>query len=507
MVSSLRALGPPTGLSGHPEHLLRAIMESSEDAIIGKALDGTVVSWNAAAERIYGYSAAEMLGRSIFEIVPPELEGEVHDILALVACGERIENTETVRVHKDGRHIRVSLTVSPIRDDDGVVTGASVIARDVTGVARTREAMRLSDERYRVLFEQHPVPMWVYDPQTLGFLSVNEAAVSHYGYSRHEFKSLTIKDIRPDEDVDRLVTSISDGDGDGSWRHRRKDGSVFDVEILSRQITLDGSPAILVIATDVTERTKAERELRRAYEAEHAAVKQLRALDEMKNTFLNAVSHELRTPLSAVVGSATTLENLGVDLTSDNQRDLVHAIAANALKLQRLLGDLLDLDRLTRGALRPRLVATEIGDLVRRVVADSDFVHGRPVEVHVGQMVFPVDAPKVERILENLLANAMKYSPEGSPIWIRADRVPAGALIVVEDLGPGVPEEFRAQMFEPFRQGPNALSHAPGVGIGLSLVARFAELHKGRAYWEERPGGGSRFCVLLREPSAPMPGE
>jgi signal transduction histidine kinase len=181
---------------------------------------------------------------------------------------------------------------------------------------------------------------------------------------------------------------------------------------------------------------------------------------------------------------------------------MVVAIAENALKLQRLLSDLLDLDRLTRGALRPRLVATEIGDLVRRVVADSDFLHDRPVEVEVHQMVFKVDAPKVERILENLLSNAIKYSPEHSPLWVRVERVPDGAQITVEDLGPGVPEEFRAHMFEPFRQGENAVSHAPGVGIGLSLVARFAELHKGTAWWEKRPGGGSRFCVLLREPTA-----
>jgi K+-sensing histidine kinase KdpD len=207
-----------------------------------------------------------------------------------------------------------------------------------------------------------------------------------------------------------------------------------------------------------------------------------------------------------VVGSATTLENLGVDLTSEDQREMVHAITTSALKLQRLLTDLLDLDRLTRGVLRPRLVASEIGDLVRRVVADSDFVHDRPVEVQATQMVFPVDPPKVERILENLLTNAIKYSPDGSPIWVRVERVPQGAQITVEDLGPGLPEAFRSSIFEPFRQGPNANTHAPGVGIGLSLVARFAELHKGRAWWEERPGGGSRFCVLLREPTAAVPG-
>ena len=367
---------------------------------------------------------------------------------------------------------------------------------------RPEEALRLSEDHYRVLFDEHPVPMWVYDPATLRFLSVNHAAVAHYGYSREEFMALSIADIRPEEDVDRLVAQVREGGADGSWRHRTKDGAVFDVEIISREIDFRGTSARLVVAVDVTERAKAERELRTAYEQQLAAVKQLRALDDMKNTFLNAVSHELRTPLAAVVGSATTLKNLGVDLTSEDQREMVGAIAENALKLQRLLSDLLDLDRLTRGALRPRLVATDIGELVDRVVADSEFLHDRPVEVEVHHMVFKVDPPKVERILENLLSNAIKYSPEQTQVWVRVQRVPQGAQITVEDLGPGVPEEFRPNMFEPFQQGSNAVSHSPGVGIGLSLVAKFAELHKGTAWWEERPGGGSRFCVLLREPTA-----
>src|SRR5207249_7752017 len=132
---------------------------------------------------------------------------------------------------------------------------------------------------------------------------------------------------------------------------------------ISRDIELYGVPARLVVAVDVTERVRAERKLRSAYEQQLTAVTQLRELDEMKNAFLTAVSHELRTPLSAVVGGAMTLQNLGVDLTSGDQREMVGAIVDNAMKLQRMLSDLLDLDRLTRGALRPRLIASDIGDL------------------------------------------------------------------------------------------------------------------------------------------------
>jgi PAS domain S-box-containing protein len=487
--------------------LLAAIVESSQDAIISKSLDGTILSWNRAAETMYGYPAAEIIGRSVHVIVPPGHRQEIDDVLRRVAEGERVESYETVRRRKDGRLIRVSLTISPVTDATESIVAASVIAKDITDRHDARRELLDSEERYHMLFDRHPVPMWVFDSDTLRFLDVNEAAVARYGYSREEFLSMTIKDIRPEEDVDELVKVLSTENRVSTWRHRTKDGRVFHVEVISREIRLHGVSSRLIIANDVSERMRVERDLRTAFEKERAAASRLRALDEMKNTFLNAVSHELRTPLSSVVGGATTLERLGLDLSLEDQRELLRAVTENALKLQRMLADLLDLDRLTRGALRPRLTPTELGGLVRRVVEDSEFVHGRQVEVKATAMVLPVDPPKVERILENLLANAIKYSPEGMPLWVEIRRVPEGAIISVDDLGPGVPEDLRESIFEPFRQGPNAHSHSPGVGIGLSLVSKFAEMHGGRAWWQEREGGGSSFRVLLRDPTAPKPGE
>ena len=248
---------------------------------------------------------------------------------------------------------------------------------------------------------------------------------------------------------------------------------------------------------------RAEQELRESQERarglaekERAAAERLRALDEMKNTFLNAVSHELRTPLAAVLGSALTLERLGGDLSHEDHRAMLHAISENARKLERMLSDLLDLDRLTRGVLELRRQPVDLGELVTRVV-EGMAQTGHRVEVRGAQLRISVDAPKVERIVENLVANAIKYSPAGCGIWVRVERAPEGATIVVEDSGPGVPADSRSEIFEPFRQGANAGSTSPGVGIGLSLVARFAELHGGRAWVEEREGGGAAFRVLL----------
>jgi len=174
-------------------------------------------------------------------------------------------------------------------------------------------------------------------------------------------------------------------------------------------------------------------------------------------------------------------------------------IAENARKLDRLVTDLLDLDRLARGIVEPKLHPTDVGELVERVVAVSDLAAAGRVSVEAPAVVANVDGAKIERIVENLLANAARHTPEDATVWVRVSPHEAGLLIVVEDDGPGIPAEIREQVFEPFRQGPQSPDHAPGVGVGLALVGRFAELMGGRAWVEERAGGGASFRVYLAD--------
>jgi two-component system sensor histidine kinase KdpD len=234
----------------------------------------------------------------------------------------------------------------------------------------------------------------------------------------------------------------------------------------------------------------------RFHELEQAADRLL-ALDEMKNMFLDAVSHELRTPLAAVLGIALTLQRDDVVLSAEDHLDLVSRLAANARKLERLLSDLLDLDRLTRGILRPNRHPTEVAALVRRVVENSDFLVNHIVTVDAPPISVSLDGPKVERIVENLLANTARHTPAGTHVRVGVTARDGGIVLNVEDDGPGIPEDLRESIFQPFQQGPNRNPHSPGVGIGLSLVARFAELHGGRAWVEEREGGGASFHVFL----------
>lgn len=246
------------------------------------------------------------------------------------------------------------------------------------------------------------------------------------------------------------------------------------------------------------------RDLERELEAEREQAAELRALDETKNTFLAAVSHDLRTPLAAILGLAVTLQKQ--PLEPQQIKELAGRIATNARKLDRMVTDLLDLDRVARGMVAPELRSVNLGRVVAGVVGESELVAGRELSIEVEDVVVEVDAAMVERIVENLLANAVRHTPPDSRIWIRVRSEAGGEVIVVEDDGPGIPPEQRLEIFEPFRP-VSAQNDAAGVGVGLALVARFAELQGGRAWVEDGEHGGASFHVWLpaRPPSRRPP--
>jgi signal transduction histidine kinase len=252
---------------------------------------------------------------------------------------------------------------------------------------------------------------------------------------------------------------------------------------------------MLGVMFDMTQRKQAEDAVREALGREKKASDRLRVLDILKNTLLHTLSHDLKTPLTAIHTAASTIDQLGEELSDDQHRDLLRTIMARARKMDELLSDLLDLDRLDRGIIEPTLEDEDLGALVRRVVEESDALGGRPVQIDADPLMIPVDRTKIERILENLLSNVARHTPRGSPVRVAVIGAENGAIVMVDDEGPGVSDGLKAAVFEEFRRGPDA--REGGSGIGLSLVARFASLHGGRAWVEDRPGGGSSFRVFL----------
>jgi hypothetical protein len=366
---------------------------------------------------------------------------------------------------------------------------------------------------YRTLVEQTPVVTYLEAADgSNAMLYVSPQVEAMLGYARDEFTAE--RPLWPDlihpEDRQRVMDASRHADEmfdpyHVECRMTARDGHIVwinDQAVLVRDE--QGQPKFWQGAwVDITERKRAA-ELEHALDVERADAAQLRAIDDMKNTFLQAVSHDLRTPLAAILGFAVTLEREDVQLHPDDAKDLASRIAANARKLDRMVGDLLDLDRLGRGIIEPNLVETDIGALVLRLVAESDIVSAREVSMEVEPVLAEVDPAKVERIVENLLSNTTRHTPPGTRVWVRVRPQDDGALIAVEDDGSGVAAELRSTIFEPFRQGPEAPDRSAGVGIGLTLVARFAELHGGRAWVEERDGGGASFRVWLprRRPPA-----
>ena len=218
--------------------------------------------------------------------------------------------------------------------------------------------------------------------------------------------------------------------------------------------------------------------------------------DALREDILSTVSHELRTPLTSVLGFALTLQERWSRIGEGGARLLIEQIVGQAQRLDRLLADLLGVERLRRGILTPRRRPTDVVFLLEQVAALYASAE-HPIEVAAEPLVANVDANKFERIVENLLANAVKHTAPGTRIEARLEREGEDLLLSVTDQGPGIPDDLKATVFELFNRGSKMLTGEAGAGIGLALVARFATLHDGRAWVEDGKAGGSSFHVLL----------
>ncbi len=250
------------------------------------------------------------------------------------------------------------------------------------------------------------------------------------------------------------------------------------------------------IVRQAGERLREERRLSEALLTEREAAERLRRLDDLKDTMLQTISHDLRSPISAVL---TLTGMLAADatgsqpLTTDIRSQLIAKVEVSVQRMDRLLTDLLDSDPMRSPA--DRLLTCDVGELVRRALAGADITQDHPVETDIQSVYATVDPVHVERIVENLLNNADNHLDQGVPIWVKTGVLDDGVVITVEDAGPGIAPDLVESLFQPFRRGPEA--GPEGMGLGLWLVSRFAQLHGGRAWVDQRPGGGASFHVFL----------
>ncbi len=471
--------------TGQHSARLAAIVESSEDAIIGRTLKGTITSWSPGAERMYGYTASEARGQSIALLIPPDRADERSTILAAIERGERIEHMESVRVRKDGQRIDVSLSVSPVRDSAGRIVGASTIARDVTGQRQAEQAARLHDARIRAILETLVDAIVVIDVRGIIQL-VNPAVERLFGYRADEVVGRNVSMLMPSPDRERhggyLARYLAAGEKRiiGVGREvvgLRKDGSTVPVALAVSEMSVDGEHTFTGVVHDLTERKRIEAQLRERAE--------LARLGQMASV----VAHEVRNPLAGIRG---VLEVIGARLLVDSRdQGVLKDVIVRLDSLNQFVDDLLVFSRpkppeVNRAALVPMF--QRLVDLLNRDPQFSQIA----IEFDGSDVSVEIDQRLMERAFLNLLTNAAQAIKGAGNIRIAIERAEDTCRISIADTGPGIPPDAREKIFEPFFTTKHR-----GTGLGLSITKRAVEQHGGSITILSTPGVGTTVVVNL----------
>jgi len=489
-----------------------AITDSLGEGVYAVDREGRLTFLNPAAEVFLGWTEQELIGQHIHDLMHFQdadgspLSRSACRLLSVIQGQERLKRGEDVFTRRDGSTFPVVYASSSIMMG-GEVLGAVVAFHDSTAQKQAEEALRDSEQRYRSLFENNPLPMWVYDRQSLAFVDVNDAAIKHYGYTRAQFLSMTIKDIRPPDTISALLDNLShlreDFDEADVWRHRKKDGTVIDVEVTSHAIEYAARPARLVLANDVTQRLQAEAEIRRLNEELEQRVMertaQLEAANRELETFSYSVSHDLRAPLRSIDGFSQALLEDCSDCLDAQGQDFLQRIRAATQRMSRLIDALLGLSHVTRAEIQRQPINLS----VMAVIVVTELQRQDPerlVEVVIAPgLRARGDARLVRVMLENVLGNAWKFTAEKPQARIEfglqttAERSP---VFFVRDNGAGFDMTYADKLFGAF-QRLHRTSEFPGTGIGLATVQRIIHRHGGRVWAEGEVGRGATFYFTL----------
>jgi PAS domain S-box-containing protein len=498
---------------------LAAVVESSADAIVVKSLDGRITNWNAAAERMFGYTADEAVGRPVQMLIPPEREAEERRILAALARGEQVPPFRTVRLASDGRRVEISAQVSPLRDAGGRVVGGISSARDLTHQRQIEAALRQSEARLRFALESAAIGDWE--------MALHSGQILR---SRRYDQCLGLSDPAAPWDRVCLLAAVHAEDRaavqaglaapqapdampspwHAEFRVLWPDGSLHWLRMDARATRDEGGePRLVGIVADVTATRTAEQARQQSVwlAAENHRVQEG---SRLKSLFLANMSHELRTPLNAIIGFSDLLTMGGPAVDPARQQEWLQHIGSSGRHLLAMINDVLDLSKIEAGKMDFRAEPVDLPAVVHDVMTTVDVLARQrglrlAASIEPGLSGLVLDPSRLKQVLLNYLSNAVKFTPADGQVTLRVlGEGPRLWRLEVEDSGVGIPLDRQDQLFIEFQQlDDSATKRHQGTGLGLALTRRLVEAQGGRVGVYSEPGRGSRFYAVL--PRTPEP--
>jgi PAS domain S-box-containing protein len=500
-----------TTLSEAQEHFRLLVSGVREHAVFLMDTGGHIRTWNAGAEAIKGYRADEIIGQHFSKFYLPEEAASGKPARELeIAEAEGHYREEGWRVRKDGSLFWASVTINAVRDEAGTLGGFLKITRDLTDRKRAEDALRESEEKFRLMVEAvKDYAVFMLDP-TGRIASWNPGAERIKGYRAEEILGVHFSRFYPREEVEagkpdrELAIAAEQGRyQEEGWRVR-KDGTTFWASVtitpvLDAKGTLRG---FAKVTQDLTERRQAEQQ-RLELLREQAARAEIEKTNRLKDEFLAMLSHELRTPLNAIVGWAHLLRS-APNMAPANVTRGLEAIDRNAAIQTQIVSDVLDISRMASGKIRLTPRRVDPGEVVKAAMDTvRPAAEAKRIELGVAlpdppEFVY-ADADRLQQVVWNVLQNAVKFTPSGGRVEARVSRADSHVEIAVSDTGMGIAKDFLPHVFDAFRQADSSSSRRHGgLGLGLAIVRQLVELHGGRVEAaSEGEGRGTTVTVRL----------
>ncbi|MDD0840891.1 PAS domain S-box protein [Curvibacter sp. HBC61] len=471
---------PAPAPDAHWDAHFRAIVDSSDDAIISKDLAGIITSWNPGATAIFGYQAQDMIGQPMLRLFPPDRVREETEILRKIAAGEKVDHFETVRRHRDGHLINISATISPIRDAQGRIIGASKVARDISDRQRYEAIFALSPDAFITLDRQERVSHA--SPAIEGMTGLPASAWLGLGLDAVVERLNQGSDAASQIEGSATLWQLARGEHSLPLQRRTLGQPEARVLSLRARSSDEGLVSLVLSLRDISHETRVER---------------------LKSEFMATAAHELRTPMTSIRGFIELLTLRDEALSSAERRHLLDIILKQTLLINDTIDDLLDLDKLeSRTTADLHLQPLDLVTLVQRELAgwsQSPGACAPTLAAEHGPCWVQGDETYLRRALMNLLSNARKYSGDAAPVAVRVaphPNDPGLLLLSVRDQGRGMSPEQLARYGERFYRADESGS-VPGTGLGVSIVKQIVALHGGRLEVQSELGRGTVVTLCL----------